>query len=283
LVAVVLVALAATPAYAEGVALSDARKAFLEGEWHGVTIDTNANKLCTEKSPPATVITFEFARTGGLSYFDNGVQEESGRKFIVSASESGDLVKIQFEGQGEPWAFRQDGPERMAVVRHSASLGMDVDTMAFKRCKGPADRSAMTIDDTGLKALGADMPKDQPYFVDARIAAKVKDACNAARMQYVFFSLVGPSEFRVSRWNSFDLGDALTQGKKAPYPLDPVGDWTVIAAAAASGGYIFELREREKPNDAAIPLHVTLKDKGAISIAEWKRNYVRCTGFDKRG
>lgn len=274
-------ALTVAPALAD-VTLSPERQTFLEGEWHGVTVDTNANKLCAKDSPPTTVLTFEFLRSGGVAFFDNGVQEESGRRAISSASEADGLIDVQLEGQMADFTFRQDGPDRLALVRNSASLGMPVDVMVFKRCRAAADRANISLSKDMLKIFAAEMPGDMPYFVDARIAAKVPNACTAPQVQYLFFGLVGPSEFRASRWNSFDLADALEAKKKVSIPLDAIGDWLIQSATEKDGAAVMTLRELEKPDAQPFTLTVQSKGDGRVSIPEWKRDYVRCKGFDKR-
>lgn len=257
-------------------------KTYLEGEWQGVAVDTNANKLCTDESSGATVLTFEFARSGGAALFDNGVQEESGRRRVASVDGANNLMSVLLDGQTAAMDFRRDGADRMTLVRSSASLGMPVDVMVFKRCRGAADRSEIALEADAAKAIAADFPGEQPYFVDARIAAKVKDACVAPKVQYVFFGLFGPSEFRVSRWNSFDLADALATGQKAGLPLDAVGDWDILSAEAKNGATVLYVRERDKPEAAAQTLTLQSGPGGRLAIPEWKREYVRCTGFDKR-
>jgi hypothetical protein len=273
----------AAPAADATIALSPERQSFLEGEWHGVTVDTNANKLCAKDGPQSTILSFEFLRSGGVAFFDNGVQEESGRRAISAASESDGLIAIELAGQMASFTFRQDGPDRLALVRNSASLGMPVDVMVFKRCAAAADRSAMTISTDALKRFAAEMPVDLPYFVDTRIAAKVPNACSAAQVQYVFFGLLGPSAFRVSRWNSFDLADALEAKKKPSFPVDSIGDWTIQAATEKDGDLVLTVRELEKPDAPSLSLTLQPRGDGRIAIPEWKREYVRCKGFDKRG
>jgi hypothetical protein len=278
----VLGLLFSAPSAVAEVALSPERQSFLEGEWHGVTVDTNANKLCTKEAPPATVLSFEFLRSGGVAFFDNGNQKESGRRAISSASDADGLIDIQLDGQMAAFTFRKDGPDRMALVRNSASLGMPVDVMVFKRCRAAADRSNIALSAELLKTYAVEWPSDTPYFVDTRIAAKVPNACAAPQVQYLFFGLLGPSEFRISRWNSFDLSDSLEAKKKPGFPIDSVGDWIVQGAVEKDGVAVLTARDRE--NEQAQPITLTLKSKGdgRIAIPEWNREYVRCKGFDKR-
>lgn len=270
------------PAAVADVTLSPERQAFMEGEWHGVTVDTNANKLCAKDSPPSTVLSFEFLRSGGVAFFDNGVQAESGRRAISSASESDGLIDVQLDGQMAEFTFRQDGPDRLALVRNSAALGMPVDVMVFKRCRAAADRANIALTKDALKNFAAEMPADMPYFVDTRIASKTPNACSAPQVQYLFFGLLGPSDFRVSRWNSFDLADALEAKKKPAFPLDAIGDWTVQSAAEKDGATVLTVRELEKPEAQPFTLTLQPKGDGRVAIPEWNREYVRCKGFDKR-
>jgi hypothetical protein len=264
------------------IALSVDSRSFLEGEWRGVTVDTNANKLCAKDGPQSTVLVFEFMRSGGVALFDNGVQEESGRRKIVSASDGDGILSVELDGQMAAFSFRKDGPDRMALVRNSASLGMPVDVMVFKRCRAAADRANIALSADTLRQFAAEMPGDTPYFVDTRIAAKISNACNAAQVQYLFFGLLGPVEFRVSRWNSFDLADALEAKKKPAFALDAVGDWAVQSAMEAGGNIVLTVRDLEKADAAPFTLTLESRGDGRVAIPEWKREYVRCKGFDQR-
>jgi hypothetical protein len=279
---VFVLALSAGPAFAEGVTLSPERQSFLEGEWHGVTVDTNANRLCAKDSPAATVFSFEFERSGGVAFLDNGQQGDSGRRVISSASESDGLIDITLDGQTAAYSFRKDGPDRMALVRNSASLGMPVDVMVFKRCRDAADRTNIALGKDVLKAFAAEMPADMPYFVDSRIAAKIPNACTAPQVQYMFFGLLGPAEFRVSRWNSFDLSDALEAKKKPSFPIDAIGNWLVQSANEKDGAVVLTVRDYDDGNAQPFTLTLQPKGDGRVAIPEWKREYVRCKGFDKR-
>ena len=265
----------------ELMALTPERQTYLEGEWHGVTVDTNASKLCSPQSPPTVVFAFEFQNTGGLAFYDGGRQEDVGRKPITAAQERDNLISLTLAGQMEPWTFRADGPNVMALVRNSASLGLPVDTMVFKRCKPAADRSAINLTKADLRAFASEMPGDFPFFVDTRIASKAKDACTAAKTQYLFFGLAGPVEFRVSRWNSFDLSDAMTGGAKPAFPIDPIGDWQVLSAAKV--GEALQLSIQPRDQQAMPPQTITLKMVAdRLQIPEWGRDYVRCTNFQNR-
>jgi hypothetical protein len=275
-------AVLAGPAFAAPKSAPADPKPFLEGEWHGVTVDTNANKLCTKESPQAAVFTFEFQTSGGVALFNDGNEGEGGHRKIQSAAQTGNLIDIQLEGQLSAFTFRKDGPNLLTLVRDSASLGMPVDVMVFKRCKPAADRSAIQVDAAALETFAAEMPGDLPYFVDARIAAKTPDACGAPKVQYMFFGLLGPSELRMSRWNSFDLADDLSAKKKPAFPLDAVGDWAILSAASKDGAVTMSVRDYEKPDAAPVTLTLQPKGPGRVAIPEWGREYVRCKGLNKR-
>jgi hypothetical protein len=169
----------------------------------------------------------------------------------------------------------------MTRVRSSASLGGDVDTMVFKRCSKPADRSVIALDDNGLKYLASDLPGDEAFFIDERLAAKTGNRCAVKETQYLFFALIGPSEFRVSRWNSFAIGDKIAAKIPVKLPLDPIADWAIESVRAEAGKYVFRMRDYDDTKAVPETIHVEVKPTG-IAIPEWKRTYVRCTGFQSR-
>jgi hypothetical protein len=265
-------------AHAEGI--SKERQAYLEGVWSGVPTEVSADKLCSTTAPPAeaTTLAIEFERSGGVAFVDDGTEAAS-RGPVQSPSEENGIIALKIGDQA--WRFRPDSKNVMYRVRSSASLGGDVDTMVFKRCKPAADRSAIALDDAALKFLAADLPGDEAFFIDDRHAAKTGDRCAVQETQYLFFVLIGPSEFRVSRWNSFAIADKLAVKKPVKLPLDPIADWKIETARA--DGKKFAVRMRDFDNEKATPetIHIETKADG-ISIPEWKRTYVRCKGFQSR-
>jgi hypothetical protein len=265
-------------AHAEGI--SQERQSYLEGVWSGVPTEVSANKLCSTTEPPAeaTTLAIEFLRSGGVAFVDDGT-EAAGRGPIVSAGETNGVVSLTIGN--EAWRFRPDTKDIMYRVRSSASLGGDVDTMVFKRCKPAADRAAITLDDSALKFLAADLPGDEAFFIDERHAAKTGDRCAVQETQYLFFVLIGPAEFRISRWNSFAIADKLAIKKPVKLPLDSVSDWRIESASA--DGKKFVIRMHDYDNAKALPetIHVETKPNG-IAIPEWHRTYVRCKGFQSR-
>lgn len=278
LAAVFMLLLVPSTAGAEGI--SQERQAFLEGIWSGVSTDVSADKLCSTTAPPAgaTTLMVEFLRSGGVAFADDGT-EAAVRGPITSTSESNGIVSLTFNN--EAWRFRPEGKNIMYRVRSSASLGGDVDTMVFKRCKPAADRSVIALDDAALKFLAADLPGDEAFFIDERHAAKTGDRCAVQETQYLFFVLIGPAEFRLSRWNSFAIADKLAVKKPVKLPLDPISDWQIESASA--DGKKFTVRMRDFENAKAVPetIHIETKPDG-ILIPEWRRSYVRCKGFQSR-
>ncbi len=270
------------PAHAEGNTLSPERQAYLEGVWSGISTELSADKLCSTQAPPASAVTLsiEFLRSGGVAFADDGTETAS-RGRIVEAGETEGVVSLTFAN--EVWRFRPDGPKVMYRVRSSASLGGAVDTMVFKRCQKAADRAAIELDDDALKMLAADLPGDEAFFMDERIAGKTGDRCAVEETQYLFFVLIGPTEFRLSRWNSFALADKLAAKQQAKLPpLDPVSNWRIESARSEGGKYVFRMQDYDDAKAAPETIHVQPKPDGSIAIPEWRRTYVRCKGFQSR-
>ncbi|MEQ1753543.1 MAG: hypothetical protein ABL973_05365 [Micropepsaceae bacterium] len=269
-----------TNAQAEGVPVTPEHKSFLEGVWSGVSADTSADKLCSKVAPPpgALALAIEFERSGGLLVASDG-SEDSIRGPITDASEANGVISLTV-GQ-EVFRLRPDSDKIMSRVRSSASLGGDVDTMVFKRCETPTDRSAIAIDDNALKYLASDMPGDEAFYIDERLVPKAGNACTMQDTQYLFFALIGPSQFRLSRWNSFALADKLAEKKPVKLPLDRVTDWKIETVRAEAGKFVFRMRDYDNAKALPETIHVEVKPSG-ISIPEWKRTYIRCTGFQSR-
>jgi hypothetical protein len=217
-------------------------------------------------------------RSGGVAFIDDGTEAAYRGPFSAVSEENG-VVSLTINGQA--WRFRPDAKDVMYRVRSSASLGGDVDTMVFKRCKPAADRSAITLDADALKFFAADLPGDEAFFIDERHAAKTGDRCNVQETQYLFFVLIGPSEFRVSRWNSFAIADKLAAKKPVKLPLDRIGDWLIQEASGNSNKLVVRMRDYE--NEKAKPVTLNIESKAdTITIPEWKRTYIRCKGFQSR-
>lgn len=264
--------------HAEGI--SKESQSYLEGVWSGVSTDVSADKLCSTTAPPpgATTLVLEFLRSGGVAFADDGT-EAAARGPITAATEENGVVSLTFNN--EAWRFRADGKNLMYRVRSSASLGGDVDVMVFKRCKPAADRSVIALDDTALKFLAADLPGDEAFFIDERHAAKSGDRCAVQETQYLFFVLVGPAEFRVSRWNSFAIADKLAVKKPVKLPLDPIADWQIENVRADGKKVVVVMHDYDNAKATPETIHVETTPAG-ISIPEWKRSYVRCKGFQSR-
>jgi hypothetical protein len=273
--------LAASLVTAQAGALSQERQAYLEGVWNGVAADTDADKLCTLQAPAGSVtLSIEFMRSGGAAFADDGSGKAT-RGLITEAADENGIVSLTF-GK-EVWRLRADGPKVMYRVRSSATAGGGGDLMVFKRCKGAADRTAIALDDEALKLLAADLPGDEAFFMDERLVAKGGDRCAVEETQYLFFVLIGPSEFRLSRWNSFALADKLAakQEVKLP-PLDPVANWKIENARAEGKKYVFLLRDYDNAEALPETIHLQVKPDGTVEIPEWRRTYVRCKKFQSR-
>jgi len=266
-------------AQAEGVTLTPEQQAKLEGVWKGVDAASDASKACSAQSLSHNTLSLEFLRTGGMIFYDDGT-EATTRAPLTSAAEANGIITLTAGNQ--IWRFRVMGEESMASVRNSASLGADVDDMVYKRCQQPADRNSISLDATQLKVIAADLPGDEAFFMDTRIVPKSGDRCKIDETQYLFFALIGPSEFRLSRWNSFALAEKAEGGKKPKIALDPIADWSITGARVDGGRYVFQIKDYEKPDAAVSTIHLEPKANGEFAIPEWKRTYVRCTGFQSR-
>lgn len=265
-------------AHAEGI--SQESRSFLEGVWSGVPTDVSADKLCSTTAPPvgATTLVLEFLRSGGIAFADDG-SEAAARGPITAATEENGVVSLTFNN--EAWRFRAEGKNLMYRVRSSASLGGDVDVMVFKRCKPAADRAAIALDDAALKFLAADLPGDEAFFIDERHAAKSGDRCAVQEAQYLFFVLIGPAEFRISRWNSFAIADKIAAKKPVKLQLDPVADWQIESARVEAKKFVVSMRDYDNAKAVPETIHIET-NSGGISIPEWRRTYVRCKGFQSR-
>jgi hypothetical protein len=260
--------------------LPQSRKAWLEGVWSGLPTNVSADKLCSRLAPPsgAATLAIEFERSGGVLFYSDG-RESAIRGAISPATEVNGVVVLTIGDN--VFRFRPDGDRIMWRVRSSASVGGDVETMVFKRCEAPADRSAFHIDAEALKFLASDLPGDEAFFMDERIARKSGDRCNVRETQYLFFALVGPTQFRLSRWNSFALADSLASKRQVKTPLDAVADWHIESMHLDAGKYVVRLRGFEDEKSLPETIHVQPTSDG-ITIPQWKRSYVRCTGFQSR-
>lgn len=266
-------------AQAEGVTLSPERQASLEGVWKGVDAAADASKLCSAQSTSNNTLSLEFLRTGGMIFYSDG-SEATTRAPLTAADEANGVITLTAGNQ--VWRFRATGKNLLTSVRNSASLGADVDDMVYKRCQEPADRAAIAFDATQLKLIAADMPGDEAFFIDTRIAPKSGDRCKVEETQYLFFALVGPAEFRLSRWNSFALADKMASGGKSKLPVDPIADWSITGASVDGGKYVFQVKDYDKPGAPVKTIHLEVKANGEFAVPEWKRSYVRCTGFQSR-
>jgi len=267
-------------AQAAGTPLTPERQAWLEGVWSGVSADVSADKLCSKLTPPpgATALSIEFQRSGGVIFASDG-SEDATRGRITEAVEENGVLSLTVGN--DVFRLRPDSDNIMTRVRSSASLGGDVDIMVFKRCSKAADRSAIAVDDKGLNYLASDLPGDEAFFIDERLVPKTGNRCAVNETQYLFFALIGPSEFRLSRWNSFALADKLAAKVAVKLPLDPISDWAIESMRAEAGKYVVRMHDFDNAKAVPETIHVEVRPTG-IAIPEWKRSYVRCKGFQSR-
>lgn len=220
-------------------ALAGSDKQALAGEWR---------QACSAEATDTRLVV-EFALTGGTVMVDDGTEASGTARF----AELEKLGKLSVSGGALVWNGE-----------------------TFKRCRAPADRSAIKLTKAQIAEISAAMPPRYPTFVDAR----TKGGCGALDHQYLTIDLVNPLGASMGRWNSVHLGEMLAEGKKSPVALDEVANWTIDKAEAVPGGYRLTLTELIPPNGArgdttTITLSVGKNDKAAV--AEWKRAYLRCT------
>lgn len=216
-----------------------AAAADLSGEWRAA---------CGAQASDTSIV-LEYAFTGGTAAVDTGMEEESGAFLIADLEKEG---KLSIKNGAVTWQGQ-----------------------AFKRCRGPADRSAIKLTKTQLQEIATTMPPDRPMFVDAR----AKAGCKAKDYQYLRIDLIGPLGFELGRWNSYHLGEALASGGKAPLPLDAVTNWTIEKAESVAGGYKLTLTELIPPNGSrgdTTTITLATSSGGKLAIPEWKRSYIRC-------
>jgi hypothetical protein len=216
-----------------------AAAADLSGEWRAA---------CGAEAGDTSVV-LEYAFTGGTAAIDNGMEEESGTFPIVELEKQGKLSL-------------KDG-----VVKWQGQT--------FKRCRGPADRSAIKLSKAQLAEIATTMPPAYPVFVDAR----AKAGCKARDYQYLRIDLIGPLGFELGRWNSLHLGELLAGDGKPPLPVDEVSNWKIEKAESVPGGYKLTITELIPPNGSrgdTTTITLATSSGGKLSVPEWKRSYIRC-------
>jgi hypothetical protein len=275
-VVLLLLVCGATPTKAGAlVALSDSDKASLAGEWRA-----NPGKpggACGADAGNGDVrMVVEFALTGGTISLDDG-SEGGGRYEVLSATAAKDRFSFGLKETGA-LAFARE-PGGLLKAASASDLPIELGGLVFKRCRAPADRSAIRLTKPQIAAVSSAMESSNFVFVDAR----AKAGCKALDYQYVFFDLVGPLEFTVGRWNSAHLAERLADGKKSSLPIDEVSNWTVDKAEALANGYRFTITERIPPNGSrgdTTTVRLLPTKNGMASIPEWKRTYRRCASRD---
>lgn len=284
-VLVLIAALGSAPALAETPGPSPAQ-ALLEGSWRYAVFGAET-PACGEAPTDATrMMAFEFAATGGRLSFDS----ESGAREDVffTVKEAGParvVLVLQAPYEGEV-AFQPTGEDRLTPEAGVPMFeGLDVKTLI--KCAPPADRTAIVPGETGLAYLSARLtPEEGPRFVDKRSHKNPQKLCEAEEAQYVFFDLTGPGQPVMGRWNSYGLQYAAESGAKLSFQPDEVSNWTIDAMAPVPNGWRLTITELIPPNGArGDTTSITVMHKeNAMWIAEWKREYWRCTtGGDVEG
>lgn len=257
------------------VALSNSDKASLAGEWRA-----NPGKpdgACGADARKSDVrMVVEFAMTDGTISLDDG-SEGGGQYEILLATATKSHFSFGLKETGELSFERR--PSGLLKAESTNDLPIELGGLVFKRCRAPADRSAIRLTKPQIAAVSSAMPPSKFVFVDAR----AKAGCKALDYQYVYFDLVGPLEFTVGRWNSGHLAERLADEKKSPLPIDEVANWTIDKAEAVPNGYRFAITERIPPNGSrgdTTTITLLPTKNGMASIPEWKRNYRRCAARD---
>jgi len=223
---------------AAAVLSGPAAAADLAGEWRAA---------CGAQAGGTSVV-LEYAFTGGTATIDDGT--EDGGTFPIAALEK--QGKLSLAGGAVKW-----------------------NGQTFKRCRAPADRSAIKLSKTQLAELATTMPPDRAIFVDAR----AKAGCKARDYQYLRIDLIGPLGFELGRWNSVHLAERLASGGKAPLAVDQVSNWTIEKAESVPGGYRLTITELIPPNGSrgdTSTITLATSSGGKVSIPEWTRLYLRC-------
>jgi hypothetical protein len=260
-----------SPALRAQDTLSAADKRALAGEWRAN--EAKPDGACgRDASAGDTTMVVEFALTGGTVTLEDG--SEGGGAYAIGSTDAADNhIRIALKDSGELWFVRRPG----GLLKSQSSEGVspEVAGLTFKRCREPADRSAIKLGAAQIAAISSAMPPDSAIFVDARAAG----GCKALDYQYLTIDLVGPTGFSLGRWNSAHLAEALADGRKPKLARDAVANWTVDKADAVPGGYRLTITERIPPNGArgdTSVITLAAPAGGKTDIPEWKRSFLRC-------
>ncbi|MBI1329022.1 MAG: hypothetical protein GC166_03850 [Alphaproteobacteria bacterium] len=253
---------------AHAAPLSPAVQQSLAGEWRANP--EKPNGACGADAGNGDILmVIEFALTGGTISLDDGT--EGGGEYAI-ASGMADKSHITLKTtEDTAFTFARLSGGLLKADASAESIG----GMTFKRCRPPADRSAIKLTKAQLADVAHDFLPKRYVFIDTR----AKKGCKATDYQYVFFNLVGPLAFEAGRWNSYHVGELLADGKKPKLPLDDIANFTIGKADYANGAYRFTLTELIPPNNArgdTTTITLKLAKDGTATIPEWKRTYKRC-------
>ena len=261
LVAALLISTAAHAVPVTGVA----REAFAGG-WKGAACNAGG-----DETPVSFAL--EFALTGGQMNVDNNY-ESLGPRYVKTLDVSGDTVTLTLD-RGGKWTFKRPKPDTLVSIAPIADYA-DMKGVTFHRCYKPADRSAIHLDAKQTAAISAEMPGG-PTLIDLR----AKGGCKATEYQYLDFDLVGPTEFKLHRWNSMAYAEKLADGGKSSLKTDEIADFIIEKADAIPGGYRFSVTELIPPEgargDTTTIMVMVDSAKHQATIPQWKRTYALCT------
>ena len=260
------IALLALVHAASAAPLGDADKTALAGEWRAHR--AAAGDACTniQKDDPRLVL--EFAMTGGQLLID----DPGDRRLMIGVQfvdANGDALSLAFS-TATPWIFTRAGKDVLVSEAPPAEFAA-LKGLRFRRCRPPADRSALKIDRDAVDFFSVMMPPDYPTFIDAH----EKAGCKAASYKYLSIDLVGPENFAVTT-------GTLQPGKGATPPkLDNEQTWAIDAAEELPNVVRLTITPLTGPSHArGAPTKISLipgTDTDLLTIPEWDAVYRRCT------
>ncbi|HEY2070501.1 MAG TPA: hypothetical protein VGG48_13170 [Rhizomicrobium sp.] len=261
LVALCLLVLASA---ATAVPLAEKDKALLAGDWR-------VGSECPAYPDKTTAwFTLEFAVTGGeIQIDDPGVQRRMG--IVESADASGTELTLAFQDKTR-WTFHRSGKDVLVSEAPPAEFA-GLKGAAFRRCRGPADRSALKLEPDAIAFFSTMMPPDFAMFYDAHS----KQGCKPEG-SYVSINFVGPERFAITR-GTLKLGS-----KGGPSQPQDSKTWSIDAADELPGVVrltITELLGPDHTRGAAGRISlVSDGESNLLTIPEWDGVYRRCSIHD---
>jgi hypothetical protein len=248
------------PVAVSAAPLSDKDKMAFAGEWRAT------GQGCGPGKGEAR-FTVEFAVTGGQVFIDDpgAMRLMLG---VKSTDASDDTLTLNFD-TGSAWTFQRTGAGTLVSQSPPQSFA-GLKGLTFRRCRAPADRSALKVDSEAIDFFSVMMPPDYPTFIDAH----EKDGCLAKTYHYVSIDLVGPEEFAITRGS---LRAVARPAKDAP-PVEPydVTTWSIDAAEELPNVVRLTITPRGGGPSTKISL-VAGEDASLLTIPEWDAVYRRCT------